>query len=305
MVHGADVASKEIVICNGKRSFSVKNTKAGIERFLKGIEPSGIIALEPTSHYSDLLALLAHEAGHTVYMVQPSWIRSHRKARRQRSKTDKVDAVEIRDYAIQEQEKLHAWRPLSQALGELRNLVRQRRGIVGDLARMRQRYRDLQMAPELIQVTTSGALRVKKDLDRKIKKALKAIPEAKVIMQIPGVGVQIAATVIVTLQHIPFATSDAFVAFAGLDPVASDSGQKSGRRKISKQGDVALRTAFFMAAMTATRHKVWKDRYQSLKAKGLKPKQALIALAKKIATVTFHLHRKQIDFDPQKVGLTA
>ncbi|MFM6905798.1 MAG: transposase, partial [Acinetobacter tjernbergiae] len=38
------------------------------------------------------------------------------------------------------------------------------------------------------------------------------------------------------IRRIDLANSDALVAFVGLDPRASDSGQKTGRRRLSKRG---------------------------------------------------------------------
>ncbi|WP_370869689.1 transposase [Nitrosomonas sp.] len=39
-----------------------------------------------------------------------------------------------------------------------------------------------------------------------------------------------------TLERVPFRNADAFVAFTGFDPRANDSGNKIGRRRLSKRG---------------------------------------------------------------------
>jgi transposase len=306
MIHLAgDIAKAEIVTFDGERWLTIPNTQTGISKRLKALPPGSVVVLEATANYGDLFARMAYEAGHTVYVVQPSWIKAYRRSRGNRAKTDKIDAKKIHEYILQNKEDLHPWRPLEPALQELKELVRQRQKIADDLCMTRQRYKGLQMDPKLIQMLQSGMKQVKKDLDKKIKSALRKLPVAKVLLSVPGIGIQIAATVIVVLEHIPFATSDAFIAFAGLDPVSNDSGTSEGKRSVSKKGDVFLRRALYLASMSGSRTKAWKDRYASLKARGLKPKQALVALAKKIATVAFYLHRNQIEFDASQVVLKA
>jgi len=302
MIHLAvDVAKAELDTFDGERSLTVQNTEDGIRKRLKALPPQSVVALEPTSTYGDLLARLAYEEGHTVYIVQPSWIKAHRRSCGIRAKTDRVDAKQIHDYILKNKGDLHPWRPLCELLQELKGLVRQRQSLADDIARARQRYRALQMNPQHIDMLLDGMKKAKKELDKSLKTALAKIPTVKVLLGVPGIGIRIAATVIVFLEHIAFVSSDSFIAFSGLDPVPNDSGTVKGQRRISKRGDVFVRRALYMAAMAACSRAPWKERYQSLKARGLKPKQALIALAKKIATIVFHLHRKQIAFDPEMV----
>ena len=55
--------------------------------------------------------------------------------------------------------------------------------------------------------------------------------------------------------------------------------------------------------MAAIRSATWSARYERFIAKGLKPHQALVAIAKKLATVAYHLFKKQVVFDPDMVAL--
>jgi transposase len=299
----ADVAKAEFVTFDGKQQLTVPNQKTAIGKCLKELPPQSVVALEATATYGDLLARMAYDAGHTVYLIQPAWIKAHRRANRIRAKNDKIDARQIYEYCVEKHSALHPWRPFTPLLHELRSLVRQRQRLADDIARTRQRYKALQMDSELIVGMLQGMLSTKAELDKEIKQRLAKIPSAKKIMSIPGIGVQIAAAVVVVLEHFAFKSSDAFIGFVGLDPVPNESGNSKKPRRISKKGDVFLRRAFFIAAMTGCVREPWKERYQKLLGKGLKPKQALTALAKKIATVAFHLHRLQVDFDPEKVNL--
>jgi hypothetical protein len=55
--------------------------------------------------------------------------------------------------------------------------------------------------------------------------------------------------------------------------------------------------------MAAVRSTAWKDRYQHLLSKGLKPIQAITALARKIGVTAFHLFTMRKLFDPKMVAL--
>jgi hypothetical protein len=48
----------------------------------------------------------------------------------------------------------------------------------------------------------------------------------------------------------------------GNDAKALDSGQKSGRRRLSKRGPAELRWLIFLAAMAAAKTILWKPIYQ-------------------------------------------
>jgi transposase len=299
----ADVSKADMAVYDGKTSSTVLNQEASILKLLEGLPANSVVALEATGVYGELLAQKAYELGHTVYVVQPSWIKAHRRSMGRRAKTDKVDAIQIRDFVIQNAHKLKPYKPLSPELKRLRDLVRQRQAVADSIAETRERYNALRIAPALLKAVLLGFEEAKRELDKQIREALVLIPRAKVLLKVPGIGIQTAAGLIVALEHIPFHSADAFVAYLGLDPVPKDSGTIHAPRRISKKGDPYLRRALYMAAFAGCKTKAWKDRYQALKQKGLKPKQALIALAKKIATVVYHLFRLQVDFDIDKVAM--
>ena len=96
-----------------------------------------------------------------------------------------------------------------------------------------------------------------------------------------------------------FRSSDAFVAFLGLDVRVRDSGQLRGRRRLTKKGNPELRRLLFLAAMQAARSRSWKDFYQRHLDRGLSRIQALVILARKLARVAFALLNNQTDYRPR------
>jgi transposase len=111
----------------------------------------------------------------------------------------------------------------------------------------------------------------------------------------------VSAALIEPLTRIPFRSSDAFVAFAGLDPRSRDSGRKVGKRRLSKRGPAELRRLLFNAAMAATRTDVWKPIYEHYRAHGLPTTAALVIIARKIARIAWSIHRYHTSFDPQRL----
>ncbi|MEB3785843.1 transposase, partial [Pseudomonas paracarnis] len=98
-----------------------------------------------------------------------------------------------------------------------------------------------------------------------------------------------------------FRNSDAFIAFLGMDLRVNKSGQKDGRRSLSKRGDSEARRLLHNAAMAASRTETWKAFYQAQRARGYSTTQALVILARKLARVVFALLKGQSEYQP-KVG---
>ncbi len=111
-----------------------------------------------------------------------------------------------------------------------------------------------------------------------------------------------ATALVHALDRGEFKSSDSFVAYCGLDPRANDSGQKKGRRKLSKQGDILLRRLLYTAAMSASRLAVWKPLYERYKARGLSQVQVLCILARKMARLAWALVRQRTTFDPNRLN---
>jgi transposase len=109
---------------------------------------------------------------------------------------------------------------------------------------------------------------------------------------------------LVALQRGNFVSADAFVAFLGLDPVPRESGQYTGRRRLSKQGDSETRRLLFNAAMSASKTSLWRPFYQRYRERGLSSIQALCILARKLARLAWILHKKQDLFSREKLAKT-
>ena len=109
----------------------------------------------------------------------------------------------------------------------------------------------------------------------------------------------------VLLSRVEFANADALVAYSGLDPRPNDSGAKAGRRQISKRGSPQLRRQLYLAAFSAAHSKALAPLYRSIKAKGFKPTQALVILARKLLRVAWAVWKTGKPFEPSLLGASS
>jgi transposase len=143
-----------------------------------------------------------------------------------------------------------------------------------------------------------------KDIEVQMKELLKGVPYARYILSIPGIGV-LSCAVLLGELGIPynFRHPKQIIKYSGYDPQENDSGQKIGRRIISKKGRWLLRKyLYFMSMRVIHRSKYFKDYYQrklvsnNCVGQPLKKKEALCAVAIKLIKVIFALLRDKRRF---------
>jgi transposase len=95
-------------------------------------------------------------------------------------------------------------------------------------------------------------------------------------------------------------SADRLAAYAGLSPVANDSGKRTGRLRRPVRYHRALRRAMYLAALTAIRC-CPQDRayYQRKRAEGKRHVQAVICLARRRTNVLWALLRDHRTWKPQ------
>jgi transposase len=96
------------------------------------------------------------------------------------------------------------------------------------------------------------------------------------------------------------ATPESLVAYAGLAPLPHDSGSSVRRRRqIGHGGNRRLRTALYLAKLSAGRHNpVIRAFYQRLCAAGKPKKVARCAAARKLLQLSWAVVKQQRPFDP-------
>ena len=93
------------------------------------------------------------------------------------------------------------------------------------------------------------------------------------------------------------------MAYAGLDVEIKESGLWKGQAKLSKLGSGLLRQTLYLAALRSIllEGSAFGAYYRRLVERGLKKSSALMAVMRKMLTVTVYLlKREQQDYDPSK-----
>jgi transposase len=147
------------------------------------------------------------------------------------------------------------------------------------------------------------------EVERLMGEALDEIPAAreaaKHIETIPGFGELSSTCLAHSFTRVPYSSSDAAVASTGLDPRPADSGQKHGRRRLSKRGPSEQRRLLFNCARSAARTKLWRAYYDAQISKGLSATAATVILARKMVRVAFAAYKHREPFNAARITAHA
>jgi transposase len=304
---GADVDSRYIWIACAARSFQpqrIDNKRKAILAWLRSVPRGSRFAMESTGAYHELLAELAHKAALQVFVINPRDLRRYSEAVGGRAKTDRVDAALIARYLEREHADLHPYVLPTKEQRALSRLIRRRAKLVQIKGSLTQSLRGLSELRQGLKQLTAAIDRLIARVELLMRHTLQQMPAAREaaehIASIPGFGELTSTCLAHSFTRLPYSNSDAVVAASGLDPRAEDSGQKRGRRRLSKRGPSEPRRLIFNCARTAARTRVWKPYYQAQIAKGLSATAATIILGRKMLRVAFALYTHSLAFDPSR-----
>lgn len=294
-----DVAKAELVNFDGVQVTDAVNRLKEIRALLQK-HPGACIALEPTSTYHMQVADLAYEQGRTVYLVNPRDLKHYRESRSFRAKNDRIDAEVLYSYVTKHSEELRPWKPLSQDLRKLKEAIT-------------HWFHAVQMRSRLAQIweghsppQAANAIRELEELARVCQEeaiALAQLVDAegyKRNLSAAGVGPLCACCFTFLFNSKEFESPDAVRAFVGLDLKVADSGNKRGKRILTKRGDRILRYAITCAGRGLLNSRLGKKVNEQLKQQGRKMPERLVIAARKVIRTVYQLNKLQTQFDPNK-----
>jgi transposase len=299
-----------------ERARSFAQTPQGflaLQEFLTstGIAPSDtLIVMEATSSYWVALAVYLHQAGYRISVVNPAQVHYYAQSLPRRAKTDLLDAAVLAQFAAQRQ--LTPWTPPEPIYHELRQRLLARDSLLSMRQQARNQRHALVQWPVVVEAVLSQLDSLIAELERRLATLDAEIAQvlangawaeqATLVLSISGFGVVTTAWLLVgTLNFTACASAEAASAYVGLVPLARESGSSvRGRAQIGHGGHARLRTALYMATLSATRfNPAIRATYQRLRAAGKPPKVARCAAARKLLHLAFAVVTKRQPFDPQ------
>lgn len=290
---GVDVAKAKLDVFVGstQRWYEFTNDEAGAVALigeLSSLLPARVM-VEASGGYERVLVAQLTMAGLPVVMVNPRNVRAFAKSLGLLAKTDRIDAQVLAKFG-------EMIKPPIRALPD-----EQTRELAEHLSRRRQ-LMDMLVA-EGLRLKQAHSRAVQLDIDEHItwlKKRLKSVDgdlrravqasdlwrrQDELLSEVPGIGDGASFTLLACLPELGKLSNKAIAALVGVAPFNRDSGTLRGRRHIWG-GRCTVRTALYMAALSATRHNpVIREFYKRLRANGKPAKVAIIAAARKLLTI--------------------
>lgn len=269
----------------------VPNAGDGFKMLGRQLDPYkvALVVIEATGKYHRAVHRALHEAGCAVAIVNPLRARLFAEAKGEDAKTDRIDARVLALMA--EGLKPGIVAPASQIMEELQELTRARQAAVDDqtaISNLLGETKGAFLRRELKRRLTALAACIKR-LEAEIATRIAAEPglarRQEILTSIPGVGTVAASWLLIGLSELGTCSPKSAARLAGLAPMARESGETKGPRRIrGGRGDV--RRGIFMAAVTA---KTWnpalKVFFDRLMANGKVYKVAVTAVMRKLVVL--------------------
>jgi transposase len=277
------------------------------------ISASVHLILEPTGGYEQRLARFALKMGWTVSLVNPHQLRKWAKGIGVRAKTDSTDAKLLARYGGIMQPT--GWCPPPEEIERLDHLLSRQQDLQTMLRSERNRKHAqaqrtfispvaAENLDKSIEFITDQLAQIQAAIDDHFKNHPHLNDQKQLLQSVPGVGVKNVPILLVWLHRFDRltkgqGTSKGLTAYAGLDPVAFQSGTSVKKpSSISKAGNKRLRHYLYLGALGGSRgNNPLKTFYQRLVNRGKPKKLALVAAARKILVWSFCIFQTQTPFD--------
>jgi transposase len=247
--------------------------------------------MEATGIYWEALAEFLCDQAIAVSVINPAQIKAYGASRLMRSKTDKIDANLIANFA---KERTPApWTAPAPHERVLRSLVLRLEALQNMLTQESNRLQvaNLAVQPQ-IQNHIDWLNAEIKALAKLIKDHIDKHPDLSqkrdLLDSIPGIGERTQAIMLAYFGCAEqFDNARKAVAFVGLDPRQHESGSSvKGKPRMSKVGHAFVRKALYMPAMTALYKTEWGKRFRERLANAGKPPKLIIgAMMRKLVQV--------------------
>ena len=325
-VVGIDIAKDRFVACFGRieasqqlrfgKETTFANSPTGFAALLAWIKPQQAalqvplwFVVEATGVYYEQLAYFLSDNQQALSVLLPNKAKHFAQSTEQKSKTDQLDARLLCRLGLER--ALPSWQPPTPALRQLRALARERQNLTQQGARLKAQRHAYKHSYQPDERTLTRLAARQQLLDQQIKAIdqdlamlLKAEPELSRklahLTSVPGIGLTTAIVVVAeTNGFILIGNERQLASYAGLDVVQRQSGLLAQATRISRRGNVRLRTALYLPAMSSLQHNPQQMAfYARLRTRQPNGKPGVIAVMRKLLLLCYSLWKNDQPYDP-------
>jgi len=270
------------------------------------------IIMESTGVYHELLLEELHRQGLPVCLEIANRVSAYLKTIGHVSKNDKQDALGISQLGVER--LLKRWQPCSPQFLAIRSILRHCNNLTDSLVQYKNRLHAADVSTSVDEETTESIRRMIALLEEEIalaeKRAVALYHQDEVLVNklsrieesLHGVRILTLLKVVAETNGFAQITSrDQLASFAGYDIIENQSGDMERRARISKRGNVRLRAAMYMPAVTIIRDKVGPlyDLYARIRLRNPKIyKIGNVAVQRKLLLLIYTLYKTGAAYDP-------
>lgn len=313
-------ASGELVILRQKH---FPNSLTGIQQFVgwldkirskKGLASISFfqIVMESTGVYHELLLEELYKQKFPVCLEIATKVSAYLKTIGHVSKNDKQDALGISQLGIER--LLKRWQPCSPHFLAIRSILRHCNSLTDSLVQYKNRLHAALVSTSVDEQTTDSIGRMISLIETEItlaeKRAVMLYRQDEVLVdKLSSIEKSLHGVRILTLLRVVAETNgfaqitsrDQLASFAGYDIIENQSGDMERRAHISKRGNVRLRAAMYMPAVTIIRDKAGHlyDLYARIRLRNPKTyKIGNVAVQRKLLLLIYTLYKTGAAYDP-------
>jgi len=276
-----------------------------------GVRPeNAILCMEATGVYNEVLAHFL-VANHYGVAIEPP-LKVKRAFTPEGHKSDAVDCGQISEYAYRFWDELSLWAPRQAVLEQIKTLLATREQFVAEKAGHQHALLALQRKAirtplaEQLHATAIAQLKAHiRQTEAEIQRLIDQDPPAHhtvaLLMTIPGVGLLLAAHLLITFQNAPQPLSPKdLAAFVGICPYENSSGTSLLHTPTSRHyGPPGLRKLLFLAALSLRTHNPsFRTYFQRKKDAGKPAKLVINNIANKLLKIVVAVVRTDTAFIP-------
>jgi len=291
-------------------SQSYPQTRAGFGSLVKALkatryEPGAVVVvLEATSTYWMQVAVVLHEAGYQVRVVNPKQAYHFMQAEMQQTKTDAIDAQLLARMAAKHalpvwQPPSEVWEAVSQRLVERDQVVKMQQMVRNELHALQHRVRPEPAVVARHHQLLSDFRQRLVCIDAEITDLLEHSEWAdlmRCLHTVKGLGLLgLAWLLVITNGFTTCESAEQLASYLGLVPHRRDSGNRKGHKPLGTSGHARARRILYQGSVSAARfNPPIAACYQALRQRGKSLKVARCAATRKLVHQAFAIARHHL-----------